>query len=324
MQLQAFFTERLARQLNASPRTIASYRDTFRLLLHFVQAQTGKPASMLDWQDLDTPVITAFLDYLESDRKNSVRTRNTRLAALRSLFRYAVLRHPEHAALIQRVLAIPQKRFEKKIVSFLTVTEVDALLEAPDISRWEGRRDRTLMLLGIQAGLRLSEINGLNCADISLGRGAHVRCKGKGRKERCVPLTKSMVANLKVWLQERQSRPDEPLFPTRTGKRLSPDAVQRMVSVHAAVAAQHVPSLLGKNITPHALRHTCAMRLLHAGVDTSVIALWLGHSDIRSTQTYLHADLSIKEKALARTAPASVIPGRYRPKDPLLAFLESL
>ena len=322
--LQAFFTDRLVRQRHASPRTVAAYRDTCRLLLHFVHMQTGKTPSAVDWQDLDVPLVTAFLDHLEIERDNGPRTRNARLAAVRSLFRYASLRHPEHAALIQRVLAIPQKRFEKKIVSFLTPVEIVALLDAPDTTRWEGRRDRALMLIGIQTGLRLSEILGLNCGDVSLNTGAHVRCEGKGRKERCVPLTKATVAVLRVWLRERQGGLDEPLFPTRAGRRLSPDAIERRVTIHAAAATQRAPSLVGKHLTPHVLRHTSAMQLLQAGVDSSVIALWLGHADSRSTQAYLHADLTIKERALARTTPASVRPGRYHPSDPLLTFLEGL
>jgi site-specific recombinase XerD len=322
--LQAFFTDRLVRQRHCSPRTVAAYRDTFRLLLGFVRLQTGKVPSALDWNDLDVPTISAFLDHLETDRHNSPRTRNARLAAIRSLFRYASLRHPEHAALIQRVLAIPQKRFEKKDISFLTPVEIEALLDAPDITRWEGRRDRALMLLAIQTGLRLSELIGLDCGDVRLDTAPHVRCYGKGRKERCVPLTKSTVAALRAWLRERQGRLDDPLFPTRTGRRLSPDAVERRVAGYAATAAARVPSLAHKHLTPHVLRHTSAMQLLQAGVDTSVIALWLGHADSRSTQAYLHADLSIKEKALARTAPASVPPGRYRAPDPVIAFLESL
>jgi site-specific recombinase XerD len=322
--LQAFFTDRLVRQRNVSPRTIVAYRDTFRLLLDFVRQQTGKMPSAVDWDDLDVAVITDFLDHLETGRHNTTRTRNARLAAVRSLFRYAALRHPEHAALIQRVLAIPQKRFEKKTVSFLTPAEVDALLAAPDCTHWEGRRDRTLMLLAIQTGLRLSEIIALDCNDVSLKAGAHVHCEGKGRKERCVPLTKSTVAALHTWLRERQGQPEEPLFPTRTGRRLSSDAIERRVATHAAAAARRVPSLANKHLTPHVLRHTTAMQLLQAGVDTSVIALWLGHADSRSTQAYLHADMSLKEKALARTTPPSVRPGRYRPPDALLAFLESL
>ena len=322
--LQAFFTDRLVRQRNVSPRTIVAYRDAFRLLLDFVRQQTGKMPSVVDWDDLDAVVISAFLDHLETGRHNTTRTRNARLAAVHSLFRYAALRHPEHAALIQRVLAIPQKRCEKKSVSYLTPVEVDALLAAPDCTHWEGRRDRMLMLLAIQTGLRLSEIIGLDCHDVSLTAGAYVHCEGKGRKERCVPLTKPTVAALRTWLRERQGQPEEPLFPTHTGRRLSSDAVERRVATHAAAAGRRAPALANKHLTPHVLRHTTAMQLLQAGVDTSVIALWLGHSDPRSTQAYLHADMSLKEKALARTTPPSIRPGRYRPPDVLLAFLESL
>jgi site-specific recombinase XerD len=322
--MQTFFSERLARQRQASPRTVAAYRDTFRLLLSFVQEHTGKSPSTLDLSDLDAPTISAFLDHLEDGRHNSPRTRNARLAAVRSLFRYAALRHPEHAALIQRVLAIPQKRFDKLTVAFLDPTEIDALLNAPDLTRWEGRRDRALILLAVQTGLRISELIGLNCTDVTLDAAAHVRCEGKGRKQRAVPLTTTTIAVLRVWMRERDGSANEPLFPTRTGRRLSRDAIERRVTAHTTTAARECPSLQGKRLTPHVLRHTSAMQLLHAGVDTAVIALWLGHADIRSTQIYLHADLAIKERALARTTPASARPGRYRPPDPLLAFLESL
>ncbi len=322
--LQLFFTERLAKQLQASPRTVTSYRDTFRLLLRFVQDQTSKAPSTLGWEDVGVDVISAFLDHLQADRHNSARSRNTRLAALRSLFRYAALRHPEHAELIGQVLAIPQKRFDKTTVSFLDAEDVRALLGAADIGRWEGRRDRTLIALAVQTGLRLSELIGLNCGDVELGTAAHVHCTGKGRKERCVPMTAPTVAMLRVWLRERAGRRDEPLFPTRTGRRLSDDAVERRLATHKANAGQRCPSLHTKKLTPHVLRHTSAMSLLHEGVGVAVIALWLGHADIRSTDAYLHADLTIKERALARTTPVSSKPGRYRPPDSLLAFLESL
>jgi site-specific recombinase XerD len=322
--LQLFFTDRLAGQRQASPRTVTSYRNTFRLLLRFMQQRTGKPPSSLDWDDLSAEAICAFLDHLETDRGNSARSRNARLAALRSLFRYAALRHPEHAQLIGQVLAIPQKRFDRAPVSYLTPAETDALLTAPDPGRWEGRRDRTLLTLAAQAGLRLSELTGLNGADVQLGAAAHVRCTGKGRKQRCVPLTSATTAMLRAWQRERAGHPDEPLFPTRTGRRLSDDAVERRVALHSQHAARHCPSLAGKNVTPHTLRHTAAMSLLHAGVDVAVIALWLGHADTRSTQPYLHADMTIKERALARTTQPTIKPGRYRPPDSLLAFLESL
>jgi site-specific recombinase XerD len=322
--LQAFFTDRLARQRQASAHTIASYRDTLKLLLGFVHDRIGKTPADLDWDDLDATVVCAFLDHLEADRHNTTRTRNARLTSIRSLYTYAALRHPEHAVLIQRVLAIPQKRFDKAIVSFLTPDEVDALIDAPDRTRWEGRRDRALLLFAVQTGLRISELIGLNCGDVTVGTGAHVRCEGKGRKQRAVPLTGPVEAVLRVWLAERGGRPEDPLFPTRTGRRLSRDAIERRVATHTAVGAARCPSLHTKKLHPHVLRHSCAMSLLQSGVDTTVIALWLGHADVRSTQAYVHADITIKERALALTTPASSPPGRYRPPDPLLAFLEAL
>jgi site-specific recombinase XerD len=322
--LQAFFTDRLTRQLQASPRTIASYRDTLRLLLVYVHDTTGKQPSALDWDDLDEPLITAFLDHLEHDRHNSIRSRNLRLTAIRSLFKYAALRHPEHAAAIARVLAIPPKRHQKRTVSYLTAEEATALIAAPDQTRWEGRRDRALFTVAIHAGLRVSELIALNCGDIVLGTGAHLRCHGKGRKQRAVPLTADAQALLATWLAERGGRAHDPLFPTRTGRRLSRDAIEQRVTIHAAAAASRCASLAAKQLHPHVLRHSCAMSLLQAGVDTTVIALWLGHTDVRSTQPYLHADLTIKERALALVTPATVKPGRYKPPDTLLAFLEDL
>lgn len=322
--LQGFFTERLVRQRQASPATVASYRDSLRLLIGFVADRTGKAPSVLGFDDIDAEVISAFLTHLENERGNMARTRNNRLAAIRALFRYAALRHPEHAELIARVLAIPQKRHDKAIVTFLTHDEAQALLAAPDPGRWEGRRDRALLALAVQTGLRLAELTSLNCGDLTLDAGAHLACTGKGRKQRVVPLTANTVAVMRTWTRERAGLAEDPLFCTRTGRRLSPDAVQRRVNLHVATAAGHCPSLAGKNVTPHVLRHTAAMALLQAGVDVSVIALWLGHEDIRSTQAYLHADLAIKERALARTNATSAKPGRFKPADPLLAFLEAL
>jgi site-specific recombinase XerD len=322
--LQSFFTDRLVQQRRASPRTVASYRDSLKLLVGFVHARTGKTPSTLDWDDLGPETVCAFLDHIEAERHNGPRTRNLRLTAIRSLFAYASLRHPEHAALIQRVLAVPPKRFEKPIVSFLTAEQVDALIDAPDRSRWEGRRDRALLLAAVQTGLRVSELTGLNCGDVTVGDGACVRCEGKGRKLRAVPLSRPCEAVLRVWMSERAGRRDEPLFPTRTGRRLSADAVQRLVRKHAQVAASRCPSLRAEELHPHTLRHSCAMALLHARVDTAVIALWLGHADRRSTDAYVHADMTIKQRALELTTPASTPPGRYRPPDHLLVFLESL
>lgn len=322
--LEAFFTERLFSQRRASPHTIAAYRDAFCLLLGFAQCETGKAPTKLALEDLDAPLIGAFLDSLERDRSNSVRTRNARLAAIHSLFRFAALRHPDNAGLIERVLAIPPKRFERKIVTYLTDEEVDALVAAPDCASFLGRRDHALLLLAIQTGLRVSELVGLRCEDVVLGTGAHVRCLGKGRKERTTPLTTKTAAAVKAWLDELDAEPAAPLFPTRQGKPLSRYGVTVLIARHADAAAASCQSLAAKKVSPHVLRHTAAMRLLHAGVDTSVIALWLGHEGIQTTQIYVHADLSLKERALARTAPITSRPGRYRPPDQLLAFLQSL
>ncbi|MFC5338940.1 tyrosine-type recombinase/integrase [Leucobacter denitrificans] len=322
--VQMFFTDYLAKQRQASVHTISSYRDTLRLLFAFLTQRIGKSPSALDWDDLGHDIISAFLDHLETERDNSARTRNTRLGALRSLFRYASLQHPEHAELIARVLGIPPKRFTKATVSYLTAVEVDALLAAPDLTRWEGRRDHALLMLCIQTGLRVSELTGLNCADIATGTGAHVRCQGKGRKERAVPLTTPTATVLHEWLIERAGSPSEPLFPTRTGRRLSRDAVDQRLTVHRVVASKNCATLQTKRLSPHSLRHTTAMTLLQAGVDTTVIALWLGHADTRSTNAYLHADMTIKERALALTTPVTSRAGRYQPADTLLAFLEGL
>lgn len=322
--MEAFFTERLVAQGRASPHTVASYRDAFRLLLGFVQRRTGIAPSKLALEDLDAVMIGAFLDHLEHERHNSVRTRNNRLAAIHSLFAYAALRHPEHAALIQRVLAIPAKRMDRQLVSFLTDEEVDAMLAAPDRHTWVGRRDHALLPVAVQTGLRVSELTSLTWADVELGTGAHLRCHGKGRKERITPLTTQVRAVLRTGLAERRGEPADAVFPSRRGGPLSSDAVAFLVTKHVRAAAGCCPTLGTKTVTPHVLRHTCAMRLLAVGVDISVIALWLGHEGVETTQIYLHADLAIKEGALARTAPIGTTPGRYRPPDSLIAFLEGL
>ena len=322
--LEAFFTQRLMAQKNASPNTIASYRDCFRLLLGFVHDRTGKAPSGLGIDDLDAPMIAAFLDHLEHERGTTISSRNTRLAAIRSLFRFAAYRHPEHAALIQRVLAIPSKRSERAMVSFLTVAEVDALLASPDRSTWIGRRDHALLMLAVQTGLRVSEVTGLCRRDLNLGTGAHVSCEGKGRKERATPLTRNTVAVLNVFLTERAGWRDDALFHGPRGAALGRDAVRRLVARHAATAAGKCPSLTTKTTTPHVLRHTCAMRLLESGTDLATIALWLGHESTATTQIYLHAHLALKERALARTAPPNTTPGRYQPSDSLMAFLDQL
>lgn len=322
--LEAFFSQRLITQKNASPHTIASYRDCLRLLLNFVHETTGTQPSKLRLDDLDAPVIGAFLNHLEQDRGLSVASRNTRLAAVHSLFRFAALRHPEHAALIQRVLAIPTKRAERAIVCFLTPPEVDALLASPDRSRATGRRDHALLVVAVQTGLRVSELVGLRRRDIQLGAGAHVRCRGKGRKDRSTPLTRQTVSIVRAYLAERGGTPDDPIFPGPRGAPLSRDAVRRLVERHTATAAQSCHSLTSKKTSPHVLRHTAAMRLLESGCDLATISLWLGHENPRTSQIYLHAHLALKERALARTAPPHTKPGRYQPPDRILAFLDQL
>jgi integrase/recombinase XerD len=322
--LQTFFTDRLIRQRQASPNTIAAYRDAWKLLIGFASDRTRKQPSQLDIADLDAELIAAFLDHLGHERGNAVTTRNARLAAIRSLFRFAALRHPEHAATIQQVLAIPPKRCDRTLITYLTDPETDALLDAPDTTTWTGRRDHALLTLAIQTGLRISELIGLRPADLQLGTGPHVACWGKGRKQRITPLTRHTIAVLRAWLSERAGGPDDPLFPTSRGQRLSRDAIERRLAIHTARARISCPTLGDKNITAHVLRHTAAMRLLHAGIDTAVIALWLGHENVETTQIYLHADLALKEQALARTTPPRSLPGRYRPPDTTLAFLEAL
>jgi site-specific recombinase XerD len=323
--LQGFFTDRLARQKKASPNTVAAYRDTCRLLLSFAQARTGKAPSRLSLADLDATLVGAFLQHLEDNRGNGSATRNARLAAIHSLFRYAAPRAPEHAAVISQVLAIPPRRRERAIVSYLTPEETEALLAAPDRGTWHGRRDHALLQLAVQTGLRVSELTSLASQDAHLGAGPHVRCHGKGRKDRTTPLTSQVVRTLRTWLAELCPAPDMPLFPSQAGSRLSRDAVERLVAKHAsAAAADSCPSIKEKNVTPHTLRHTAAMSLLKAGVDTSVIALWLGHEDAETTQVYLHADMTIKEQALARVQHPGTSPGRYRPPDTLLTFLNNL
>lgn len=322
--LQAFFTTRLGHQRDASPHTIDSYRHAFRLLLTYAKAQTGKDPSDLDLADLDASLVSGFLDHLEHERGNGVGSRNTRLAAIHSFFRFASYRHPEHAASIQQVLAIPQKRTEKNPRSFLTEAEMDALLAAPDRSTWIGRRDHVLLAVAVRTGLRLSELTGLRRQDVHLGTGAHLKCLGKGRKRRDTPLDKPTVKLLHAWMHEQDGTPEDPLFPSRRGARLSPDAVQRLVAKHAAAAQAKYPSLAAKRITVHTLRHSCAMDLLTNGLDVAVLALWLGHEKLESVNAYLHADLSLKERALARRPPLNAKPGRYQPNDALLAFLEAL
>jgi site-specific recombinase XerD len=322
--LQAWFTDRLLTQRNASPCTIAAYRDTLRLLLTFAQQQTGKDPCRLDFADLDAPLIGAFLNHLEQERGNSPRTRNARLAAIHSLFRYSALRHPEHAASIARVLEIPSKRHRQTVISYLERPEIDALLQAPDRTTWLGRRDHAMILVALQTGVRVSELVNLTISAVTLTTGAHLKLLGKGRKERSAILTTETVAILREWLREREGHPHEPTFPTRRGGPLTPRAFALLLDKHTATAGRACSSLTTKRVTPHVLRHTNAMLLRAENVDILTIALWLGHASTKSTETYLHADNKLKQQAIDRTAPTGTPPGRYQPPDRLLAFLERL
>lgn len=323
--LQGFFTERLSRQLQASPQTISAYRDTLKLLLLFAARKTNKGPSRLTLDELDASTVGAFLNHLDNERHNSTATRNARLAAIHSFYRYALPLIPDRAHTVSQVLAIPQRRHDRAIVSYLTGPETDALLAAPDRTTWYGRRDHALLLTTIQTGLRVSEVTRLTIQDVTITTpGAAVHTTGKGRRERATPLTQQTVAVLRAWLPEAGPPPIGPAFPTRRGTRMSADAVQRLVAKHAAAAALCCPSIASKHVTPHTLRHTAAMALMNAGVDTSVIALWLGHQSAVTTHIYLHADMTLKERALARVPTATTTPGRYRPGDDLIDFLERL
>ena len=323
--MQGFFTDHLITQRHASPHTVASYRDTFRLLLGYAHQRTGKLPAQLDIADLDAVLIGAFLTHLETERGNSAATRNARLTAIRALFRYASLRAPEHAALIARVLAIPAKRTGTTIVCFLTQDETDALIAAAAATgSWHGHRDHALLALAAQTGLRVSELTGLRTGDIHLGSGPHVYCRGKGRRDRCTPLTPSAVGTLAAWLAEHGGQPGDPLFPTQAGNPLSRDAVARLLTKYVQLASASCPSLKGKTVSPHTLRHGAAMALVHAGIDPTVIALWMGHASPLSTRSYLHADMQLKQQAADRLTPPGTPPGRYHAPDDLLAFLAAL
>ena len=322
--LQAFFSERLIGQRQASPNTVASYRDAFRLLLAYVRDTTGKCPDQLDLENLDAARIGSFLAYLERDRGVSAATRNTRLAAVHSFFNYAAFQHPENSALISQVLAIPPKRYDRLIVTFLSQAEMDALIAAPDLHCSVGRRDHALICLALQTGLRASELTQLRRKDLGLARGAHVRVKGKGRKERVTPLNRQTAMIMTAWLDELGGQEDDPVFPGPSGGPIGRDAVRKLVVRQAKAAGAECRTLATKQIGAHTLRHSCAMNMLRSGIDIATIALWLGHEDLRTVQRYLHADVELKERALARVAPPNTVPGRYMPPDHLLAFLEAL
>jgi site-specific recombinase XerD len=322
--LQRFFTERLATQLRASANTVTSYRDTFRLLLRYAVGHLGRAPTELQVVDIDADLVGSFLNDIEKTRGNSPRSRNTRLATIRSFFKYVAVNEPQLLHHCQRVLAMPSKRYEKRAIAYLTRAEIEAVIAAPDLSTWHGRRDRALLALALQTGLRVSELINLSRGDVVLGTGAHVRCMGKGRKERATPIRKDSVKVLRDWLAERGGTEKDPLFVSNRDERLSRDAVERIVRKYVTAAASQCPSLRKKRVTPHVLRHSAAMQLLQNGVDRTVIALWLGHESVETTQMYIHADIQLKEKAMARTKPVTAPPGRYRPDNDLLAFLEAL
>jgi len=322
--IQLFFSDRLNRQLQASPNTIAAYRDTFKILLIYLKEQTRKRPSNLNLDDIDAQCVGKFLNYLEIRRHNSVRTRNARLAAIHSFFNYVGYKEPQYSGQIQRVLCIPSKKFDKRDMTYLNNEEGKAILSMPDQTKWIGLRDYALLVFALQSGLRVSEIINLKIEQIKFGRAAHIRCLGKGRKERCTPLTQETEKVLKNWLKIRNGHSPDVVFPSQRGSRLSRDAVEKLVKKHSVAAQQHCPSLKEKNITPHTLRHSTAVSLLQAGVDTSVIALYLGHESLETTQIYLKADLTIKEKAIAAVLPMNTSFKRYKPSDQLLAFLEGL
>jgi site-specific recombinase XerD len=322
--IEAFFCKRLISQRRASPHTVASYRDTFRLLLVFTQERMHRPASQLALKDISPGLLSDFLDHLEAGRANTARTRNLRLTAIRSFFRFAALEAPDQGGVIQRVLAIPNKRCQRPLIGFLTRPEIEALLGAVDCTKWIGRRDYAFLLVAMQTGLRLSELTGVRREDVTLGAGAHIHCVGKGRKERGTPITKTARRVLESWMKEPWPIESAFLFPSLSGGRLSADAVQDLVNKHVAAARMKCPSLIKKRVTPHVLRHTAAMELLQAGVDRSMIALWLGHESVETTQIYLNANLALKEEILAKTNPIKGKPGRYRPPDRLLSFLSNL
>jgi len=322
--LQHFFTDRLHNQMEASPNTIAGYRDTFRLFLRFAGEKRGKGPTKLRIEDLDAELVGDFLHHVETVRKNTARSRNIRLTAIRSFFRYVAMSEPAYMLHCQKILAMPSKRYVRRTVDFLDRSEIEALLKAPDQTTWVGRRDQLILLVALQTGLRSSELINLHRQDVVLGAGAHIRCEGKGRKQRSTPLRKETAKLLEAWLKENQDTENGALFPTIRGDRMSRDSFEHIVRKHTLSASTSCGSLVGKRVSPHVLRHSTAMELLQHGVDQSVIALWLGHESIETTQVYMHADLRLKEKALSSVATTTCKPGRYRPDDKLLAFLEAL
>ncbi len=321
--LQKFFTVQLYKEKQVSSHTIVSYRDTFKLLLDFVHQKYKLKPEGICLIDLDVECIRHFLNYLEEERKASARSRNQRLAALRSFYKFVSFERPDLSGSIQRILSIPCKRYTRRNICFLQPDEVSALQSGPDLSQWVGRRDQAILILAIQTGLRVSEITSLKVEDVILSNGPYVKCQGKGRKERCTPLTKNTTRILRSWLKERPVD-SEYFFTTSLGKKLSSDAIQARVKIYAQKAAQKCPSIAKKRITPHVLRHTAAMQLLQSGVDRSIISLWLGHESYETTQMYLSADLKIKEKIIEKVKYVNGRNTRFKPTNDIFLFLKTL
>jgi integrase/recombinase XerD len=322
--LRAFFLERLIAQRNASPQTVAAYRDSFRLLLAFAQQHVGKAPERLELNDVDAPLVLAFLDHLERDRHNAIRSRNARFAAIRSFMHFAAFKDPTALPVIQRVLAIPMKRFDKPLLGFLSKDEIQAILDAPPTDRWSGQRDRIMFATLYNTGARVSELTGLRVADVVLDGSACVHLHGKGRKDRSVPLWQTTTTQLRRWLPRIDSRPDRPLFPSAGGRRLTRPAVTARLRLAVQRAATQCPSLTNRHVSPHCVRHSTAMHMLQGGVDITVIALWLGHENPATTHLYVEADLAMKERALQAVQSPRMKETRYRPTDRLLAFLQGL
>ena len=322
--VQEFFYQRLLQQQDVSSETVASYRDAFRLLLDYLQKTRRKQPSSVTLSDLDAPTITAFLLYLEKKRGNKPRTRNARLAAIRSFMKYAGARDPASLPIVQRVLAIPLKRFGRSVVCYLSRDEVTAIIEAPDASTWSGRRDQVLFDVFYNTGARVSEMTALRRADVRLDSSRSVQLAGKGRKQRMVPLRKSTAQRLREWMTQIDASPDTPLFPNREGRRLTRSGVEKRLAKAVHAATQRCPSLRAKRVSPHVLRHTTAMHMLQAEVDITVIALWLGHESTETTHLYVEANLAMKEQALSKVEEIPTKRLRYRPGDELLQFLDGL
>ncbi|WP_027582183.1 tyrosine-type recombinase/integrase [Bradyrhizobium sp. Ai1a-2] len=325
MLLQRFFVDHLRQQRAVSPSTVAAYRDTFKMLLAFSQKAIGKAPTDLALTDLDATLILAFLDHLERERKNCVRSRNARLSAIRSFLKFAAHEDLTALAVIERSLAVPQKRHDKAVLGFLSRPEMDAIIAAPDCATWAGRRDQALFTLLYNTGARVSEAINLRVDDVVLDVSPVAHLHGKGRKRRSVPLWKATAATLRQWLRHLPDTGSQGyLFPSSAGRRLSRSSVtQRLAQAVAEVVCQ-LPALAERAVSPHTIRHTTAMHLLQSGVDITVIALWLGHEHPSTTHIYMEADLAMKEAALSRLQPIATVPARYCPPDELMAFLQSL